>query len=96
MFLLDIAFSDHFRVMQKILQVLLTVLGTKRFFRVLLNLTGTFVDQKSDPSWQRIPNNCSGGIILLPPPRHTLTSTYIYEHIHYLHQHDSNDWEFSF
>ena len=28
-----------------ILQVLLTVIGTKRFFRVLLNLTGTFVDQ---------------------------------------------------
>ena len=75
--------------MQKILQVLITVLGTKRFFRVLLNLTWTFVDQISDPSWQRIPNNCSGGIIL-PPPRHTLTSTYIYEHIHYLHQHDTS------
>ena len=49
MFLHDIAFSDHFRVMQNILQVLTTVLGTKRFFRVLLNLTRTFVDQKSDP-----------------------------------------------
>ena len=96
MFLHDIAFSGPFRVIQKILQVLITVLGTKRFFRVLLNLTWTFVDQKSDPSWQGTPNNCSGGIIPLPPPSHTLTSTYIYKHIHYFHQHDSNDWEFSF
>ena len=76
--------------MQKILQVLITVLGTKLFFSVLLNLTGTFVDQKSDLSWQRIPNNCSGGLIPLPPPRPTLTPTYIYEHIHYLHQHDTS------
>ena len=89
-FLHDIGLSDHFRIMQKILRVLITVLGTKRFFRVQLNLTLTFVDQNSGPSWQRIPNNCSGGIILLPPPRHTLTPTYIYEHIHYLHQHDTS------
>ena len=77
--------------MQKILQVLLTILGTKRFFHVLLNHTWTFVDQKSDPSWQRIPNNCFGGIILLPPPRHTLTSTYIYEHVQYLRQDDTTE-----
>ena len=81
--------------MQKILQVLITVIGTKRFFRVLLNLAGTFVDQKRDPSWQRT-FNCFGGIILLPPPRHSLTFTYIYEHIHYLRQHDTDDWELSF
>ena len=70
--------------MQKILQVLITVIGTKRFFHILLNITETFVDQKRDPSWQRIPNNCFGEIILLPPPRHTPTFTYIYEHIQYL------------
>ena len=57
---------------------------TNRFFHILLNLTKTFVIQKRDPSWQRIPNNCFGGIIFLPPPRHTPTFTYIYEHIQYL------------
>ena len=82
--------------MQKILQVLITVIGTNRFFHILLNLTGTFVDQKRDPSWQRIPNNCFVGIVFLPPPRHTPTFTYIYEHIQYLRQHDTNDWGFSF
>ena len=95
-FLNDIAFSDHFRIMQKILQVLITFIGTKRFFRVLLNFTGTFVDQKHDPSWQRILNNCFGGIMLLPPPRHTLTSTYIYEHVQYLRQNDTTEQGFSF
>ena len=70
--------------MQKILQVLITVIGTNRFFHILLNLTGTFVIQKRDPSWQRIPSNCFGGIIFLPPARHTPTFTYIYEHIQYL------------
>ena len=95
-FLNDVAFSDHFRIMQKILQVLIAVIGNKHFFCVLLNFAGTFVNQKRDPSWQRIPKNCFGGIILLPPPRHTLTFTCIYKHIEYLRQHDTNDLGFSF
>ena len=49
-FISDIAFFDHFRTMSKFLQIAITVIGTKHFFCVLLNLTGTFVDKNSDPS----------------------------------------------